>query len=200
MKQVKDLILYQIATDRNYKVGDKFNFGKTTNYQHFRVFNSNFYEGDLTLAKMGFNYVDSKNKKKDSDLVVKLSKGLAESDFVIRELAVEKVRHEKFPNYPSRFACMFLSDSREEVLKNIKTFYKKGYGTCFQAVAVKLNGKLFTVKEFPMPRGGYSYGEYLNLAEKYWSQNENSQETTKEILFEGEAEIVEILDEFIYKK
>ena len=29
MQKVKDLILYQVATDRNYKVGEKIHFGET---------------------------------------------------------------------------------------------------------------------------------------------------------------------------
>lgn len=36
--QVKDLILYQVATDRNYKVGDKYTFGENPNGQWQRVF------------------------------------------------------------------------------------------------------------------------------------------------------------------
>lgn len=31
MKNVKDLILYQVATDRNYKAGDKICFGEKPN-------------------------------------------------------------------------------------------------------------------------------------------------------------------------
>ena len=33
MEKVKDLILYQVATDRNYKVGDKIYFGEKPNGQ-----------------------------------------------------------------------------------------------------------------------------------------------------------------------
>ena len=36
--KVKDLILYQISTDRHYKVGDKLEFGKEYNYQGQRVY------------------------------------------------------------------------------------------------------------------------------------------------------------------
>ena len=43
MEQVKDLILYQVATDRNYKVGDKLVFDKfTPNGQFSRVFKTSF--------------------------------------------------------------------------------------------------------------------------------------------------------------
>lgn len=37
MEKVKDLILYQVATDRNYKVGDKIYFGKTLNWTPLKI-------------------------------------------------------------------------------------------------------------------------------------------------------------------
>ena len=40
--KVKDLILYQIATDRHYKVGDELEFGKIYNFQGQRVFDVNY--------------------------------------------------------------------------------------------------------------------------------------------------------------
>lgn len=66
----------------------------------------------------------------------------------------------------------------------------------YQAVAVKLNGQIFCVKDFGIGRLGLSFNEYKKLAEKYWSQDQNSKTKAKEFLFIGEAEIVEILKEF----
>lgn len=195
MAKVKNLILYQVATDRNYKVGDKFVFGEDLNGQGHRVYCSEFLTDGKALHISGFEYAESKKIFKNKNLVVNMSKALAESDFVIRELAVEEVRKQKFSRLPSRLRCMFLTDKKENVLKGVKSFYKKGFGTQFQAVAVKLNGNIFYAKSVFMPRAGKSYGEYLEMAEKYWDQDQNSTEPIKEILFEGEAEIVEILDE-----
>ena len=44
-------------------------------------------------------------------------------------------------------------------------------------------------------REGESYSYYLNKAEEYWKQKNLKADEVKEILFEGKAEIVEILDE-----
>lgn len=200
MTKVKDLIFYHVATDRDYKVGDKFIFGKSFNGQGERVYNSKFYDEKTALHQIGFEYVDSKNIFKNKNLTIQLCKALAESDFVIRELAIEEVRKQKFPTLPSRLKCMFLTDKKENVLKGVKIFYQKGFGTHFQAVSVRLNGNLFYAKDVFMPRVGKSYGEYLEMAEKYWSQDQNSNAPIQEILFEGEAEIVEILDEVKLKK
>ena len=194
--KVKDLILYQISTDRNYKVGDKLTFGKVYNGQGNRILNTKFNDGKNAMYKLGFNYADSKNIFKKKDLVINLCKTMQESDFVLRELAVEEVRKAKYPNLPSRLRCMFLSNTKQVVLDNLKTFHLKGVGKHFQAVAVKLTGELFYAKSVALPRNGLSYGEYMEIADKYWSQDQDSAESVKEILFEGKAEIVEIIEEF----
>ena len=49
---------------------------------------------------------DSKSKKifKNKSLVIDMAKSLSESDFVLRELAAEEVRKEKYSDYPSRLS------------------------------------------------------------------------------------------------
>lgn len=195
--QVKDLVLYQVATDRNYKVGDKIHFGEEDNYQAYRVWNTKLCDNQGMFSRQGFDFVDSKKIFANKNLVLKLSRALEEADFIIRELAVENVRKTKYPHLPSRLKCMFLTDSKEDCLKGLKKFYQKGHGKFFQAVAVKLNGEVFFVRDKVMPRLGLSYLEYLKLADEYWGQDQNSKGSTKEILFVGDAEIVEIIDEFI---
>ena len=133
---------------------------------------------------------------KNKSLVIDMAKSLSESDFVLRELAAEEVRKEKYSDYPSRLNCMFLSEKREVALENLKTFYQKGFGTHFQAIAVKLEGRLFYARSKGLQRNGSSYGEYLRIADEYWSQDQNSTEEVKEILFEGKAEVVEIMEEY----
>ena len=64
--KVKDLILYQISTDRYYKVGDKLEFGKEYNFQGQRVLNGAKLNKKRTYDD-GYAFVDSKkifaNKK-----------------------------------------------------------------------------------------------------------------------------------------
>lgn len=38
-------------------------------------------------------------------------------DLFMREIALEEVKQEKFPELPSRFRCMYLSESKEDVFK-----------------------------------------------------------------------------------
>ena len=195
MKKVKDLILYQVATDRHYAKGDILIFGEQLNMQGKRTYNTSFTEENIAWHEKGFDYANSKKIFKDKDLVIALSKNLAEADFVIRELAMECARKEVAPNAPSRLTSMFLTAEKENVIKGVENFYKKGFGSFFQAVAVKLNGVIH-IGYKGIGRFGKSYQEYFNLAKQYWTQPQDKMEGADEILFEGKAEVVEILKEF----
>ena len=193
--KVKDKIFYQVATDRNYKVGDILCFGEDLNGLGYRVQNSNFNDEKTPFHKLGFMYLDSKKIFKNKQLVLQMSKALLEADFVLRELAAEEVRKEKFSHLPSRLKCMFLSETKEETLKNFEKMKKNNPQKSFQAVAVKLNGEVFYAKEVGLQRNGLSYNDNQKVALMYWAQNQNSTECTKEILFEGQAEVLEIFRE-----
>ena len=68
-------------------------------------------------------------------------------------------------------------------------------GKVFQAVAVKLNGTIFKAGKVYMSREAKSYNYYKEKAYDYWNQKDLKDEEVKEVLFEGTAEIVTILDE-----
>lgn len=195
--KVKDLVLYQIATDRHYKVGDKLEFGKEYGFQGQRVLNGAKLEKKRTYDE-GYSFVDSNKLFANKKLVLKLSKLLEEYDFTLRELAFEEVRRAEFKHYPSRLKCMYLIDDKEKCVENIKEFYKKGHGTFFQAVAVKLNGTVFYATSKNVTRSGLSFEDYKAMAVEYWSQDQKSKLPKNEILFEGKAEIVEVIKEFKY--
>ena len=58
---------------------------------------------------------------------------------------------------------------------------------------MQLNGNVFYAKDIPISKRGLSILEHFEEARKYWSQNQNSKEETKEILFEGNAEVKKII-------
>lgn len=167
--KVKDKIMYQVATDRNFKVGDMLHFGTELNGVGKRVMFDSY----------------------------------AEPDFTVRELALEEARKAVSSKLPSRLTCMCLTDEREAVLRGMKEFWSKGRGgTQFQAVAVKLNGELFNgdaqwnllSRYAPEPR---PYKSYYDGGLKYW-RGEVLKEKN-EFLFSGDAEVIEILGEYIHE-
>lgn len=196
--QVKDLIFYQVATDRNYKVGDIIHFGDEPNGQEFNCLNLSFNKEGQPLHKIGFDN-SKKGIFKNKNLILDLSKALSNYDFIIREFALEEVRRQQFPHLPSRFRCMFLSEDADTCLNNLQGFINRGAGSNLQAIKVRVNGEAHFVKDYGVGRLGLSFNEYKNEAIKYWSQDQHSTSATKEILFTGDVEILDILKEYDLK-
>lgn len=197
--KLKDRILYQVATDRNYKVGDKIHFGDEPNGQEFNCLNLSFNKEGQPLHKLGFDNA-KKGIFKNKNLIFDLSKALSNYDFIMREFALEEVRKQQFSHLPSRFRCMFLSEDADTCLHNLQGFINRGAGSNLQAIKVRVNGEAHFVKDYGVSRLGLSFNEYKNEAIKYWSQDQHSTSATKEILFTGEVEIVEILKEVDIKQ
>ena len=192
--KIKDIVLYQVATDRNYKVGDKIHFGDEPNGQELNCINLSFNKNSEPLHKLGYDNA-KKGIFKNKDLILDMSKALSNYDFIMREFAMEEVRRQQFPNLPSRFRCMFLSENEDTCLHNLEGFVNRGAGKKLQAIKVKVNGEAHFVKSFGISRLGLSFNEYKKEAVKYWNQDQNSNDSTKEILFVGDVEIIEILKE-----
>lgn len=202
MEQVKDLILYQVATNRNYKVGDKLVFDKfTPNGQFSRVFKTPFKLDGKRPCDILYNIAGHRFKRLKKNQLYELAHILEYYDVFVKELALEEVRSESFADYPSRLHCMYLSISKDIALQNIEAMAKnrEKKGSQFQAVAVKLNGKIFKAGKFYMSRESESYEQYKEKAYSYWVQKDLKDEEVKEVLFEGEAEIVEIIKEIKVK-
>ncbi len=197
--KVKDLILYQVATDRNYQVGDILTFNKDIpNGQSNRVFNTDFRLNNSRPSDEMYEVAKRRFKKfKSKDDIYQIAHILEYYDVAIKEMALEEVRKEQFPNLPSRLHCMYLSLSKDTALKNLKSMAesREKNGKHFQAVAVKLNGVIFKAGKVYMSREGQSYNYYKQKAISYWKQRGLKDEEVKEVLFEGTAEVVEILDE-----
>ncbi len=202
MEKVKDLILYQVATDRNYKVGDKLVFDKfTPNGQFSRVFKTPFKLDGKRPCDILYNIAGHRFKRLKKNQLYELAHILEYYDVFVKELALEEVRSESFADYPSRLHCMYLSISKDIALQNIEAMAKnrEKKGSQFQAVAVKLNGKIFKAGKFYMSRESESYEQYKEKSYSYWVQKDLKDEEVKEVLFEGEAEIVEIIKEIKVK-
>lgn len=198
MEKVENLILYQVATDRYYKIGDKIIFDSTTNNgQYERVFNSTFQKNNKGMSDFVYSSANKKFLKIKRDDLYDIAHCLDFYDVAIKELALEEVRKELFPIFPSRLHCMYLSISKDIVLQNMKSMINSNEKkrTFFQAIAVKLNGNIFKTGKINILREGQSYNYYKNKAKDYWSQTDVKDDEIKEILFEGTAEVIEIFDE-----
>lgn len=119
-----------------------------------------------------------------------------EVDVALRELALEKVRKEKYPQYPSRMAALYVSKTYEEAERWGEYFARIGRPT-YCVAKIKVNGNCYCGDAYKCFDGTISEKENLRMAEIYWlnGPNEDGHEPITEVLADGEIEVVEILKE-----
>ena len=127
------------------------------------------------------------NPKKYKDIELEHHTSVA-----LRELALEQVRVEKYPNYPSRLACLYVSKTLEEAEKWFDYFVSLGRPT-FQIVKLQVNGNMFYGDAENCFDGKLSEKENLILAEKYWKNEDFNESSIIEMLVDGDIEVVEIV-------
>ena len=115
-------------------------------------------------------------------------------DVALRELALEKVRKEKYPEYPSRMASLYVSKTFEEAEQWGDYFAKLGRPT-YGIAKIKVSGRVFEGDAYKCFDGVIDEKENLRQAEIYWKNeaNEDGCEPIVEILADGDIEIVEML-------
>lgn len=114
----------------------------------------------------------------------------------LRELALEEVRQKKYPQYPSRMGCLYVSESFEEAERWGKFFAEIGRPT-YHIVKLDIQGNCFAGDATKCFKGQLSKEENLRLAELYWEckvDSENPQ-TVRELLVNGQMTVVEIVKE-----
>lgn len=192
MEKVKNKIMYQ-ATNWDYKVGQKINFGKTRNYQAVRALNKQILMQNGEPAVMFLLNKIKENKPISSNELKEINEAMLDYSYCLREIGMEYCRKQYYPDRPSRFTCMFLCEKEEDAKKYLSTAKAKNNNAEPKVVKVKLNGKLFkTTNKYN--RRDLSFDGFVENAHNYWKGvDENFNDDSTEFLFEGTAEIVEII-------
>lgn len=114
----------------------------------------------------------------------------------LRELAMEKVREEKYPHYPSRLSSLYVSNSLEEAEKWYNLFIECGRPT-FSIVKIETDGNVYVGDAWNCFEGTRDKNKNLELAEKYWKYKKNNigKEPIFEILVSGHIKVIEIVKE-----
>ena len=117
-------------------------------------------------------------------------------DVALRELALEKVRKEKYPNYPSRMASLYVSRTFREAEQWGDYFARLGRPT-YGIARIRVNGNIYEGDAYKCFDGSTDEAENIRMAEIYWlnGPNEDCREPIVEILADGDIEIVEIVKE-----
>lgn len=176
---MKDMYFYHVVTEKPMYVG-----------QHI-VFDENHHNGVWQRVNKKLDIVSDiyNNPEKYKDIELEHHTSVA-----LRELALEKVRVKKYPSFPSRMACLYVSKTLEEAEKWFDYFVSLGRPT-FQIVKLKVNGNVFYGDAEKCFDGKLSEKENLILAKKYWETADFNENSIIEMLVDGDIEVIEIVKE-----
>lgn len=110
----------------------------------------------------------------------------------LRELALEEVRANCYPDYPSRMECLYASETFEEAEKWAQFFLKIGRPT-FSIAKIESLGRVFAGDAAKCFEGRIDHKENLRLAEQYW---QSAAADVKELLIGDKIRVLEIVKTF----
>ncbi|MFP7470157.1 DUF2441 domain-containing protein [Niallia taxi] len=188
--------VYHLVTRKKMVLGQVLNFDKNEAnnlYRFFferdwknsqgedfmRIFYNNFSADELNLkdedAKVAFEYVGQTVR-------------------AIREVIVEMVRLQEFPEYPSRLSCLYAAKSYEDALK-WKVLFDSFNRNVLQIVKLKVIGSCFEGDGSLLPKeDGATFAHKIKEAREYWKGNIGNE--LPELLINGRIEVVEIVDDY----
>lgn len=112
----------------------------------------------------------------------------------VRESICEWVRTAFFPDRPSRFRCLFVCQSTEEVYKWKENFESNGRKV-LQVVELSSDGAVFTGDASLLPDvNGDSFDRKIEQAKRYWSGELGGEMT--ETLLGGRIRVERIIESF----
>jgi len=114
----------------------------------------------------------------------------------LRELALEQVRAEKYPHYPSRMGCLYASGSYEEAERWGEFFARIGRPT-YSIVKMQVEGNCFQGDAANCFDGTCDEQENLRLAELYWKNQRmaGDEPPIVELLIGGPIVVTEVVKE-----
>ena len=177
-------IFYHVVTDKPMKVGQEL------------IFDDNHHSGVYDRVYSYKEKVDDIYKNPEAYKNIELEHHLK---VALRELAIEEVRKEKYPDYPSRLASLYVSNTLSEAEKWYNLFIELGRPT-YAIVKVEVDGNIYIGDANNCFDGTIDKNKNLELAEKYWKYKENieGKEPIVEILASGKIRVIEIVKENKY--
>lgn len=175
------MIAYHVVTDRPMTVGQKI------------LFDENHHSGVYQRVQDKLEAVHQIYADPDAYCAETLEHHTA---VALRELAMEEIRLKKYPHYPSRMSCLYVSETLEEAQKWAAFFAKSGRPT-YAIVKLRIDGHCFAGDASRCFRGTPDKQLNLHLAEQYWNPQAAPQQSNPvtEWLAEGQITVLEIIQE-----
>ena len=187
---------YHVVTRNTMFVGQLINFDKNQKNTLYRFFfekeqlNS---KGEDFIQILYGNYTSEglNIDKENADVVIKY---IDQTIRAVREVIVEMVRLQEFPEYPSRLSCLYAAKSYEDALK-WKELFESYNRKVLQIVKLRVVGDYFEGDGNLLPKeDGVPFSRKIEQAREYWKGNVKNE--LPEVLINGKIEVIEIIDDF----
>lgn len=176
---MNEIYAYHVVTDKPMKIGDHI------------IFNDIHHNGVWKRVNDKMNIVNDIYANPDNYNENTLEH---HTSVALRELALEEVRKKYYSEYPSRMSCLYVSDTLEDAKKWLELFIQWGRPT-YQIVKLKIIGNYFIGDANNCFNGRLNKSENILLEDYYWQNkpNKNNEPPIREMLVNGDIEVVEIL-------
>ncbi|MDF2588526.1 MAG: hypothetical protein K0S41_2367 [Anaerocolumna sp.] len=191
-----EFYVYHIVTRNVMSLGQIINFDRNqhnTLYQFFFEKQQLNSKGEDFVQILTSHYInEGLNLNRDNAEVV--MKYVDQTNRAIREVIVEMVRLQEYPEYPSRLSCLYAAKSYEEALK-WKEIFDSYNRKVLQIVKLRVIGNSFVGDGNLLPKeDGSPFSKKIEQAREYWKGNVKNE--LPELLINGKIEVVEIIDDF----
>lgn len=191
-----EFYVYHIVTRKKMSVGQIISFDenqKNTLYKFFFEREHLNAKGEDFIKILYGHYSDEglNMNKENAEVAINY---VSQTIRAIREVIVEMVRLQEYPEYPSRLSCLYATKSYDDALK-WKEVFDSNNRRVLQIVKLRVNGRSFEGDGTLLPKeDGVSFAEKIEQARDYWKGNVNNQ--LSELLVSGKIEVVEIIDDY----
>lgn len=172
---------YHVVTERPMEIGQQIIFDETHhNGVHKRVYEKLDIVNDIYANPDKYNVENLEHH----------------TSVALRELALEEIRQKKYPNYPSRMSCLYVSRTLKEA-ENWGEFFARIGRPTYHIVKLEIKGNCFIGDATKCFDGQLDKLENLRLAELYWENKSNdvNERSICEMLVDGYITVMEIVKE-----
>ncbi len=181
-----DKIYYHVVTEKPMKLGQEIIFDENNH--------SGVYDRVYALKDKVNDIYSNPNKYKNNELD-------HHTMVALRELALEEIRKDKYPMYPSRLACLYVT-STLSAAENWYKYFTSLRRKVYQIVKLSVDGNIFTGDACNCFDGTIDKNYNLEQANIYWKGMDNTKgmNPVHETIVDGKIKVIEIIKEVNYDK
>ncbi|SFC56513.1 DUF2441 domain-containing protein [Bacillus sp. UNCCL81] len=191
-----EMYVYHIVTRKKMNLGQIIDFDsdqKNTLYSFFFEMEQLNSKGE-DFIRIFYKHYTEAGLKLDVENTEVVKKYIGQTTRAIREVILEMVRLQEYPEYPSRMSCLYAAKSYEDALK-WKEIFDSFNRNVLQIVKLRVKGSSFEGDGNLLPKeDGVPFARKIEQARKYWLGNVTND--LPELLINGKIEVVEIIDDF----